>query len=128
MKNSGIGGYKPLAMEFTKYGFRMSCLVREGDVAIYEQRGAAEAGVWYEVVVVRRMEAITFTLGGVQVRHEAQEVYPGSSQWGQMGWTYRTLPEAETRFKQIKQRRTEKENLPDAHNSQNRINVSAKIA
>jgi len=107
MINSGIGGYEPLAMEFMKSGFTMSCLERQGDVAIYEQRGALPSEVWWEVVVVKRMEAATVRIGGVEVKYSAREVYPGTSQWGQMAWTYHTLEQAREKFKKILQRLSE---------------------
>lgn len=92
--------YKPLQTDCFKNGFRLTQLYREGDFAIFHKVGVAnnirpkDVDVGFEVVVVARHDG--YMLGGVKI--EPAETYPCSSQWGTMGWTYRTLMEAEKRF------------------------------
>lgn len=92
--------YKPLQTDCVKNGFRLTQLYREGDFAIFHKVGIAnltrqkDVDVGFEVVIVARHNG--YELGGVKI--EPAETYPCSSQWGAMGWTYRTLMEAEQRF------------------------------
>ncbi|PYJ48201.1 MAG: hypothetical protein DMG96_25855 [Acidobacteria bacterium] len=78
--------YKPLPKEFWRGGFTYRQIAREGSAAIYEQRwtGCAEPSVSYEVVRLRCRDG--FHIGGRFV--PTAEVYPGSEQWGELGWTF----------------------------------------
>ena len=79
------GHYRPIAKEFCHNGFTFRQIVREGDVAIYEQKwnGCANPSVAYEVVRIRRREARE--IKGKII--EAAEVYPNSKAWGVDGFT-----------------------------------------
>jgi hypothetical protein len=79
------GHYKPLAKEFCHDGFTLRQIVREGDIAIYEQtwNGCANPSVAYEVVRIRCRDARE--IKGKLL--EASEVYPRSEAWGTDGFT-----------------------------------------
>ena len=107
--------YKPLETEFTKNTFRFRQLRREGDIAIFHKvamQGTArpkahDAG--FETVVVSRHNG--YDIAGVHM--DPAECYPGNEQWGQKGWTYTTLFEAETRYEQLLGRAPEAPIIPD---------------
>jgi len=90
---------KKLEKEFTKKGFKYTLVTRKGDVAIYEQVNAKlkDSKSNYEVVQIKSHNG--YEIGGSKI--VAAEVYPGSSQWGLLGWTYQDLPAAEKRFKRL---------------------------
>jgi hypothetical protein len=79
------GDYKPIAKEFCHDGFTFRQIVREGDVAIYQQtwNGCANPSVAYEVVRIRRRKARE--IDGKII--EAAEVYPPLEAWGTDGFT-----------------------------------------
>jgi hypothetical protein len=95
--------YKPLKTEFTHKGFRYNQLYREGDFAIFHM--VAEKGTLhqksfdcgFEVVIIKRHDG--YELAGTKI--EPAEVYPGTSQWGSYGWTYRDLYHAELKFQEL---------------------------
>ena len=72
--------YKPLPTRFRHNGFDYRQIAREGDAAIYEQRGTgcAEPTVCYEVIRIR--ERAGFHIGDRYVK--PAEVYPNSEAWG----------------------------------------------
>jgi hypothetical protein len=80
------GYYEPVAVAFRLGGFNYRQIAREGDWAIYEQRwnGCANPSACYEVVHIRKVEAITFPSGRF---YPAREVYPPSEAWGIAGFT-----------------------------------------
>ena len=92
--------YKPLELQFTKTGFRFKQLVREGDLAIFHKVALDprphDAG--FEVVVVGRHDG--YEIAGVKI--EPSETYPSNEQWGNKGWTYPDLYNAEVRFERLK--------------------------
>jgi hypothetical protein len=92
------GDYKPIAKEFCHDGFTFRQIVREGDVAIYEQKwnGCANPSVAYEVVRIRRREARE--IKGKII--EAAEVYPRNEQWSECGWT---VPDKESAFCKLRE-------------------------
>lgn len=76
---------KILPKEFTKTGFSYKQLRREGNVALYEQRGLS-GGIGYEVILISSHKGYSVGEGGSYI--EPAETYPSSSLWGQKGWTY----------------------------------------
>jgi hypothetical protein len=90
---------KKLEKQFVKKGFKFTQVTRKGDVAIYKQENAKlkNPKANYEVVIIKSHNG--YEIGGSKI--VAAEVYPGSTQWGLLGWTYSDLPEAEERFKKI---------------------------
>jgi len=90
---------KKLEKQFVKKGFKFTQVTRKGDVAIYKQESVAvkDPKANYEVVIIKSHNG--YEIGGSKIA--AAEVYPGSTQWGLLGWTYQDLPAAEGRFKKI---------------------------
>jgi hypothetical protein len=77
--------YRPLATKFRHGGFNFRQIVREGDVAIFEQTwsGCPDPSVCYEVVRIRRHDG--FEIAGKRI--EPAEFYPKSESWGVDGFT-----------------------------------------
>ena len=94
------GHYRPIAKEFRHDGFTFRQIVREGDVAVYEQtwNGCANPSVAYEVVRIRRREARE--IKGKII--EAAEVYPRPEAWGVDGWTVTTLDAAYEKLRALR--------------------------
>jgi len=90
---------KKLEKEFVKKGFKYTLVTRKGDIAIYKQVNAKlkDPKSNYEVVQIKSHNG--YEIGGSKIA--AAEVYPGSTQWGLLGWTYQDLPAAEMRFKKL---------------------------
>ncbi len=92
--------YKPIAVSFTRKGFRFNQLHREGDFAIFhrvDESGDKPRDAGFEVVVIARHDG--YEIAGNKI--EPSEVYPSNEQWGSMGWTYRDLCSAEIRFQSL---------------------------
>lgn len=79
-------------------GFTLKQLKRVGDKAIYEQSKKDQKSKSYEVIKIGRHNG--YTLGGSTIA--PAETYPGSSQWGVSGWTFRDIESAEKKFKSLK--------------------------
>jgi hypothetical protein len=75
--------WKPLDLQFSRDGFNYRRVVREGDVAIYEQRWPGSKNVCYQVVRIRRHNGKN--IAGRWM--EPSEIYPSSSEWGVHGFT-----------------------------------------
>ena len=90
---------KKLEKEFTKKGFKFTQVARKGNAAIYKQVNAKlkDSKPNYEVIQIKSHNG--YEIGGSKIA--AAEVYPGSTQWGLLGWTYQDLPTAEKRFKKL---------------------------
>ena len=89
---------KTLPKQFNKKGFTYKQIKRVGDKAIFEQSKKDQSDRTYEVVKINRHNG--YELGGQKI--PPGEAYPSTSQWGTAGWTYRSLQEAEAKFKKIK--------------------------
>jgi hypothetical protein len=89
--------YRPLKTQFRKGGFDYRQIMREGDVAIFEQRWGKSPNVCYEVVRIRRHDG--FHKGGVFI--EPAEMYPRSEEWGVHGWTVLTRDAAFDKLREI---------------------------
>jgi hypothetical protein len=90
---------KKLEKEFTKKGFKFSQVTRKGNAAIYKQESVSinNPKPVYEVIQIKSHNG--YEIGGSKIA--AAEVYPGSTQWGLLGWTYQDFPAAEKRFKKL---------------------------
>jgi hypothetical protein len=77
--------HKPLPKEFRRGGFTYKQIVRERDVAIYQQawNGCRNSSISYEVIRIKRREG--FEIQGRFI--EPAEVYPRSEAWGTDGFT-----------------------------------------
>lgn len=76
---------QPIATEFAEGNYRYTQIERQGDVAIYRQTHKENPKVIrYEVVRIRVAPAHTWPNGMVSPE---REVYPGSKQWGNLGFT-----------------------------------------
>lgn len=85
--------YKPLKEKFIKQGFNFKLLKREGYKAIYEKK-KTKLNFCYEVIIINRHDG--YNLGDTFL--EPAETYPSSSQWGEKGWTFKSLDKAEEKF------------------------------
>lgn len=90
---------KKLEKEFIKKGFKYTQIKRRGSVAIFKQENikVKKPLARYEVVQIKSHKG--YVIGGSKIA--AAEVYPGSTQWGLLGWTYIHLTSAEKRYKQL---------------------------
>lgn len=90
---------KKLEVSFNKKGFKYTQVVRKGSHAIYEQENAniKNPSKRYEVVEIKAHNG--YEIGGSKIA--AAEVYPGSTQWGILGWTYLDLDSAKKRFNKL---------------------------
>jgi hypothetical protein len=90
---------KKLEKTFTKKGFKYTQIKREGNFAIYQQDSLTEGAVTpsFEVVEIKSHDG--YEIGGQKIA--ASEVYPSTSQWGNIGWTFRTIEDARAKFKKI---------------------------
>jgi len=90
---------KKLEKVFTKKGFKYTQVERKGNVAIYKQESISvtDPKPNYEVVQIKSHNG--YEIGGSKIA--AAEVYPGSTQWGILGWTHLDLSSAEKRFKRL---------------------------
>ena len=89
--------YKALKTAFRSKGFDYRQLKRKGDIAMFEQTKPGLSGKWFEVVVVQRHDG--YEKGDVKI--EAAETMPSTSQWGKKGFTFRTQEAAERKFQQL---------------------------
>ena len=82
-----------LPVEWKQGSWTYTQVWREASLALYLQKHLEGRAERFEVIRVQHRNERVFPGGGVQ---EAGEYYPGSSQWGQDGWTCHTLDEAKT--------------------------------
>ncbi len=88
---------------FEDTDFHRTQIQRNDMVAIYKQEPLQFTyGPYYEVVIISLHERceIKGPKGKINVI-EAGEHYPGNSLWGQRGWTYTNLKEAEIKFNKL---------------------------
>jgi len=94
---------KKLEVTFSKKGFKYTQVVRKGSHAIYQQENAKikNSSKRYEVVEIKSHNG--YEIGGSKIA--AAEVYPGSTQWGILGWTHLDLDSAKERFNKLVKRK-----------------------
>ena len=76
-------------------GWTLNQIDRVGDLAIYAKTFPGGLIHSYEVIKVRKESEKAFPNGRVTPAHEA---YPSSESWGEDGWTYMTLKEAQDKL------------------------------
>jgi hypothetical protein len=98
---------KVLEKKFTNKNFSYKQIVREGNVAIYEQKliDTEPTSSRYEVIVIRSHNG--YEINGNKIA--PSEMYPSANQWGQLGWTCVNLPDAQKRFKKVKNSESKKQ-------------------
>lgn len=85
--------YKPLVEKFNKYGYTLTLIKREKDVAIFKQHKGKKI-YNYEVIVVGRHDGYELA----DTFFPPSEFYPSSNEWGSKGFTCQSLDAAENRF------------------------------
>lgn len=94
---------KKCPKQFEDKHFRYTQVQRDGNVAIYKQEPVQLNYMpAYEVVIIewKPRAEIKGPKGKINVI-EAGEHYPGNSQWGTKGWTYRFLDDAKKKFAKV---------------------------
>lgn len=93
-----------LEKSFDRKGFRYEQVYRKDNRAIYTQTIPDVGSLaysfhsrTYEVIVIKSHNG--YEIAGTQIL--PSEVYPSSNQWGDTGWTYQTLEEAQNKIKQL---------------------------
>ena|ERR1700730_18040737 len=76
---------KPLEVAFRAYDHDLRQIWREGQIAIFERSLPGREPHEFELVVIRTQKESTLPNGSVL---PAREAYPGSSQWGERGWSF----------------------------------------
>lgn len=91
---------KKLEKTFAKKRFIYTQYKRVGNKAIYTQKRDDKEckQVRYEVIIIKSHDG--YEIAGNKI--PAGEVYPSSTQWGTLGWTFLDLPDAENKFKKLK--------------------------
>lgn len=90
---------KKLPEEIISSGFTYRQLKRSRYYALYSQTriGYKEPWAW-EVIIITRQKKDSETKWG---KFEAGEYYPSSGQWGNSGWTFNKLSDAEKRYTEL---------------------------
>jgi len=88
--------HKPLKESFYKNGFDFKMIKRTKKKAIFEQSIKNKVYA-YETILVSRHNG--FSLGDAYI--EPSETYPSTSEWGVKGFTFKTLEEAEEKYKTL---------------------------
>lgn len=88
--------HKPLKDFFKKYGYDFKMIKRTKNKAIFVQTNRSKI-YSYEVVIISKHDG--FYLGENYI--EPSETYPSNSEWGIKGFTYKTLEEAEDKYKTL---------------------------
>jgi len=94
---------RKIPAQFTKKGFEYRLVSRNGDIAIYEQ--SSDTQKWYEVVVIKKIKETEFNMDGRLVVSPPREKYPSDNEWGTLGWTFHTLPDAQVKAEEVKMSR-----------------------
>jgi len=88
--------YKQLKESFSKYGFDFEMIKRTKKKAIFKQSKGKKTFA-YEVILISKHDG--FHLGENYI--EPSETYPCNSEWGTKGFTFKTLEEAEEKYKTL---------------------------
>jgi hypothetical protein len=97
---------KTLEKKITNKNFSYKQIVRENNVAIYEQKiiDSEDPTKRYEVIIIRSHDG--YEINGNKIA--PSEMYPSANQWGQLGWTCLTMEDAQKRFKKVKNSESKK--------------------
>jgi hypothetical protein len=104
---------KKLEKKFTNKGFSFKQIIREGDIAIYEQKllDAEKPTPRYEVIIIKSHNG--YEINGT--KFPPSEMYPSSTQWGKNGWTCLDMESAQKRFKKVKNSELKKQSAQKTH-------------
>lgn len=83
--------YRPLPDTIKHREFTVTLVERQGDLAIYSKQWHSRKTPIFELIQIRRREAVTFPNGKLT---PAREVYPTDNDWGLFGWTHVSLDSA----------------------------------
>jgi hypothetical protein len=93
---------KPLPDSFAKNGFTYEKIMREGNLAIYQQRLRPGAGcLAFEVFRVRESKGGTYTVGGKTLTAMPAETGPSNEDFGKTAWSYPALERAKAKFRAL---------------------------
>jgi hypothetical protein len=97
---------KILDKKITNKNFKYKQIVREGNIAIYEQSivDPPSKNKWYEVIVIRSHDG--YEIAGNKVA--PSEMYPSANHWGTLGWTCSNLETAQKRFTKLVRQESKK--------------------
>ena len=90
---------KKLETKFTKKGYNYTQVIRKGNFAIYKQENSKIKNPTPRFEVIEIKSHNGYEIGGQKIA--AAEVYPGSTQWGLLGWTHLDLESAKNRFNKL---------------------------
>jgi len=92
---------RPLATTLRKGGLALTLVRRNGKAAIYRQHAPSgnPDNDAYEVILPR---VLNTDFNGQPV--EPHESYPESEAWGNRGWTFKTLSEAQRKVEKVSQK------------------------
>jgi len=93
--------FEPLAFPFERDGFRHEFVEREGGVCLVRRlnlRITPTPSVHWEVVILQRRRAEVVPRG---VAYPAREVYPGTEEWGEHGWTFLDVAAARAKMAEL---------------------------
>jgi len=98
---------KKLEKKFTNKGFSFKQIIREDNVAIYEQKLIDNENPTprYEVIIIKSHNG--YEINGT--KFPPSEMYPSSTQWGKNGWTCLDMQAAQKRFKKVKNSESRKQ-------------------
>ena len=98
---------KTLEKKFTNKNFSYKQIIREDNVAIYEQKliDPEATSRRYEVIIIRSHNG--YEINGNKIA--PSEMYPSGNQWGTLGWTRLNLEDAQKRFKKVKKQESKKQ-------------------
>jgi hypothetical protein len=81
---------KKLAKKIKYTQFYHTRVARDGNIAIYKKETLEGSDAGYEVIKIRSHNGMSIN----NKYYPPAEIYPGSAQWGIMGWTYTTKERA----------------------------------
>ena len=96
---------KILEKEITSKGFKYTQLLREDNLANYEQSKKGHDVKKYEVIVIDSHDG--YEIGGQEVL--PAEMYPSSTLWGVKGFTMETYDDALKKIKTLKKKQAAKD-------------------
>jgi len=97
---------KTIEWPVTKTDFIDELIKRDGDVVLSVRRSRHSGRVVsYEVQVVR-VHRRDMLMNGRLMSCAGDEYLPSSSEWGQYGWSFGSLQDAERKFQQVLERQS----------------------
>jgi hypothetical protein len=91
---------KTIDKEFTYKNFNYKQILRDGKIAIYEQKLKDGIKINYEVVIIEEHNG--YEIAGN--KFPPAEMYPSSNQWGVKGFTFTDYDDAFVKFKKLKKK------------------------